>query len=387
MRQDLTIQKADLTQRIKAEAKRLGFDLVGITTPDPPPHTDIYQKWLEAERHGEMGYLETDRALRRRKNPLEILPECKSILVAGMNYLPEGLIQKAFHPRVSAYAQGEDYHDVIVARFQELVDFIQSLVPFSFPHRIYTDTGPILERELGQRAGLGWIGKNTCLIHPQMGSYFFLGEILLALELEFDQPFEKDYCGSCTRCLDACPTECILPDRTLDAPRCISYLTIELKNSIPPALRSSIGDWIFGCDRCQEVCPWNNRFAQPTSQAAFLPNPKITHASLADFLELSEESFRSHFHHSPLKRAKWQGILRNAAINAGNNPNPNHIPLLANLLTKNPHPIVRSHAAWALGQMKEEKCRSILESAKDREENPAVIKEITLAIEVIGEES
>jgi epoxyqueuosine reductase len=306
LRQDLTIQKADLTQRIKAEAKRLGFDLVGITTPDPPPHTDIYQKWLEAERHGEMGYLETDRALRCRKNPLEILPECKSIIIVGMNYLPEGLIENAFLPRVSAYAQGEDYHDVIVGRLQELVDFIQSLVPSSFLYRIYTDTGPILERELGQRAGLGWIGKNTCLIHPQMGSYFFLGEILLALELDFDQPFEKDYCGSCTRCVDACPTECILPDRTLDARRCISYLTIELKNSIPPDLRSSIGDWIFGCDRCQEVCPWNHRFAQPTSQAAFLPNPKITRASLADFLRLSEDSFRSHFRHSPLKRAKWQ---------------------------------------------------------------------------------
>src|SRR5512139_3833352 len=186
--------------------------------------------------------------------------------------------------RVAAYAWGEDYHTVLTERLQQLVVFIETHLGSPFPYRIYTDTGPLLERELAQRAGLGWIGKNTCLINPQAGSYFLLGEVLLGVALEPDAPFIADRCGSCTRCLEACPTGCILPDRTIDARRCISYLTIELKGIIPVELRPAIGNWVFGCDICQEVCPWNQRFARTQGEAAFTARPGLSTPRLVDEL-------------------------------------------------------------------------------------------------------
>jgi epoxyqueuosine reductase len=376
-------QKAQLTQQIKQEARRLGFDLVGVTTPVSPPHLDVYRRWLELGRHGEMGYLASETAIRRRSDPLEILPECQSILVTGMNYLPSEVGKKKTSPHIAAYAFGEDYHDVMSARLDKLLSYIQQLVG-AIPYRIYTDTGPLLEREFAQQSGLGWIGKNTCLIHPKMGSYFFLGEILLGLDLEVDTPFEKDHCGSCTRCIDACPTGCILPDRTLDARRCISYLTIELKTAIPHDLRPLIGDWIFGCDVCQQVCPWNLRFAQTSNEPAFQPNAFLSGRSIPSLLTLSHEDFRTHLRKSPLKRTKWTGILRNTAVVAGNRGGMEVVPLLENLLLDHPNSMVRSHAAWALGRIGGHETRNILEKAKQLEGEPAVMEEITFAIRSIG---
>jgi len=383
----LNTQEAVLTQQIKQEARRLGFDLVGVTTPYPPPHLDVYRQWLDLGRHGEMHYLAKEPAIRRRSNPLEILPECKSILVTGMNYLPSRSSGKTSTPRISSYALGEDYHDVIIPRLEELMHYIHRLVGFSVPYRIYTDTGPLLERELAQRCGLGWIGKNTCLIHPQMGSFFFLGEIMLGLELAIDTPFGKDPCGTCTRCIDACPAGCILPDRTLDAQRCIAYLTIELKGAIPKNLRPLLGDWIFGCDICQEVCPWNVRFARTTEEVAFQPNPYLLRPSLSGLLELSQDEFRIQFRKSPLKRPKWNGILRNAAVVAGNRGGIEIVPLLANLLMKHPASLVRSHAAWALGKIGGQAARESLEKAKGVEKDHSVIKEIIDAIQAQGKSS
>jgi epoxyqueuosine reductase len=376
-------QKAQLTQQIKQEARRLGFDLVGVTTPVSPPHLDVYRRWLELGRHGEMGYLANETAIRRRSDPLEILPECQSILVTGMNYLPSEVGKKKTSPHIAAYAFGEDYHDVMSARLDKLLSYIQQLVG-AIPYRIYTDTGPLLEREFAQQSGLGWIGKNTCLIHPKMGSYFFLGEILLGIDLEVDTPFEKDHCGSCTRCIDACPTGCILPDRTLDARRCISYLTIELKTAIPHDLRPLIGDWIFGCDVCQQVCPWNLRFAQTSNEPAFQPNAFLSGRSIPSLLTLSHEDFRTHLRKSPLKRTKWTGILRNTAVVAGNRGGMEVVPLLENLLLDHPNSMVRSHAAWALGRIGGHETRNILEKAKQLEGEPAVMEEITFAIRSIG---
>jgi epoxyqueuosine reductase len=376
-------QKAQLTQQIKQEARRLGFDLVGVTTPVSPPHLDVYRRWLELGRHGEMGYLANETAIRRRSDPLEILPECQSILVTGMNYLPSEVGKKKTSPHIAAYALGEDYHDVMSARLDKLISYIQQLVG-AIPYRIYTDTGPLLEREFAQQSGLGWIGKNTCLIHPKMGSYFFLGEILLGIDLEVDTPFEKDHCGSCTRCIDACPTGCILPDRTLDARRCISYLTIELKTAIPHDLRPLIGDWIFGCDVCQQVCPWNLRFAQTSNEPAFQPNAFLSGRSIPSLLTLSHEDFRTHLRKSPLKRTKWTGILRNTAVVAGNRGGMEVVPLLENLLLDHPNSMVRSHAAWALGRIGGHETRNILEKAKQLEGEPAVMEEITFAIRSIG---
>ncbi|RPI82769.1 MAG: tRNA epoxyqueuosine(34) reductase QueG, partial [Chloroflexi bacterium] len=254
-----------LKQAIKDKAKELGFLLVGVTGPEPPAHLDVFSHWLQAGRHGEMSYLATERSIQRRSDPKQILPECRSILSLAAPYPSPGGPDHvgAGKGKVAAYAWGDDYHDVLPERLDALVEYIEAEVGHPVPNRWYTDTGPILERELAQRAGLGWIGKNTLLINPQQGSYFLLAEILLGIDLEPDPPFTMDGCGSCTRCLDACPTSCILPDRTIDATRCISYLTIELKGSIPEDLRPQIGEWVFGCDVCQQVCPWNQRFADP----------------------------------------------------------------------------------------------------------------------------
>ena len=213
--------------------------------------------------------------------------------------------------RVAAYAWGDDYHLVIPKKLQALVTFIEEQLGQPIPNRYYTDTGPLLERDLAQRAGLGWIGKNTCLIAPQQGSYFFLAEILLGLELPPDPPFTLDHCGNCTRCIESCPTGCILPNRTMDARRCISYLTIENKNEIPPELRPLLQNWVFGCDICQMACPWNNRFAPLAGYPAFAPRPGIPNPVLAEDMALSAGEFNQKFKDSPVKRAKHRGYLRN----------------------------------------------------------------------------
>ena len=220
---------AYINTRTKQKAAELGFEWVGVTTPDPPPHLDTYERWIKDGRHGSMGYLASERAMKRRANPLETLPECKSILVLGMPYSPQKADDVSLGVgRIASYAWGDDYHDILPEWMKEIVRFIEAQLGETVPNRWYTDTGPILERELAQRAGIGWIGKNTCLIHPELGSYFFLAEIFLGIELVPDEPFTADHCGSCTRCIEACPTQCILPDRTIDARTCISYLTIEM---------------------------------------------------------------------------------------------------------------------------------------------------------------
>ncbi len=345
-----------VTRAVKAEARRLGFELVGVTTPDPPAHLDVYRHWLQAGHNGEMAYLETERALQRRADPRLILPECRSILVLGVRYPKpgdrgEGIGEKGkgrgegeswrigandanvTKGQVASYAWGEDYHEVLPGRMKALVSFIEAEVGQVIPSRWYTDTGPLLERELAQRAGLGWIGKNTCLIHPRLGSYYLLAEILLGVELEPDPPFSADHCGSCTRCIDACPTGCILPDRTLEASRCISYLTIELKGTIPVELRGQMGDWVFGCDVCQQVCPWNLRFAAPQGDPAFALRPDVPAPDLLHELELTSQEFNRKFKGSPVKRAKRRGYLRNAAVALGNSGYPQAVPVLSAALS------------------------------------------------------
>lgn len=235
---------------------------------------------------------------------------------------------------------------------KELIQFIEQQVGSPIRNRYYTDTGPILERDLAQRAGIGWIGKNTCLINPKQGSYFLLSEILLDLALEPDTPFLTDHCGTCTRCITACPTQCILPDRTIDARRCISYLTIELKEDIPTELRSLIGDWVFGCDVCQMVCPWN-RFAVE-GDSAFGDDPSSplrAHPALTDELTLTPQEFNQRFKRTPVKRAKRRGYLRNVAVALGNSGDLHVLPVL-NQALNDPEPIVREHAKWAIEEIK-----------------------------------
>jgi len=344
-----------LEQNIKEEARRLGFLLAGVTTPDPPPHMSAFEDWLLQGRHASMDYLADDRSRARRADPRLILPGCKSILVLAIPYskpslppspLPLGEEQKGGRGRIAAYAWGDDYHIVLPERLRALVQFIENKVGHRVPNRWYTDAGPILERDLAQRAGLGWIGKNTCLIHPKHGSYFLLAEILLDLELETDPPFTADQCGTCTRCIEACPTECILPDRTIDAGRCISYLTIELKDEVPDDLRPALGNWVFGCDICQMVCPWN-RFAMPDGDPAFSSSEGMSQPDLAHELELTPNEFNRKFKNSPIQRAKRRGYLRNAAVALGNSGGPEAIPILEKAM-RDLEPLVQEHAAWAL---------------------------------------
>jgi epoxyqueuosine reductase len=388
----------ELKKAIRLEARRLGFDLVGVTTPDPPPHAAVFDAWLDAGRHGEMAYLASERSRQRRRDPRQIMPECRAILVLGIRYPAPSTAPSpgpTAHGQVAAYAWGDDYHEVLPARLQSLAVFIEARVGRPVPHRWYTDTGPLLERDLAQRAGLGWIGKNTCLINPREGSYFLLAEILLGLELEPDPPFAADQCGTCTRCLEACPTACILPDRTLDARRCLSYLTIELKGAIPEALRPALGNWVFGCDICQQVCPWNLRFATPhgdgaSGDEAFAPRPGLPYPDLSQELSITPAEFNARFKRSPVRRAKRRGYLRNLAVAAGNaarggvaagDPaDPSALPALAHMLEAEPEALVRYHAAWALGQVGGPLAQEALAQASRREKDPAVLGEIQAAL-------
>jgi epoxyqueuosine reductase len=351
---------ATLEFKIKEEARRLGFTLVGITTADPPPHFPAYEHWLAMGRQASMGYLSDDRARARRANPKLILPECQSIIVLGMRYSnPEHgskedrNIQSSDHPagRVAAYAWGTDYHLVMPERLRALAAFIETQTGQTIPHRWYTDTGPLLERDLAMRAGLGWIGKNTCLINPQHGSYFLLAEILLAYPLQPDAPCETDHCGTCTRCLDACPTDCILPDRTLDAGRCISYLTIENKVEIPEELRRAVGNWVFGCDICQMVCPWNVRFAAQEGDPGLAPRNRVPFPDLANELALTPEDFNRKFKDSPIKRAKRRGYLRNVAVALGNTGNEESLHSLEPS-SQDYEPLIREHSKWAMDKIR-----------------------------------
>lgn len=382
----------NLKAALRAEAARLGFSLFGVTTPERPPHFETYRQWIEAGRHGEMHYLANEEAVEKRGDPKRILPECRSIIVAGLPY------SNPVHPevpsegdqplgRIAAYAWGDDYHEILIPRLKELIAFIRARTQATVLARPYTDTGPILERDLAQRAGLGWFGKNTCLIHPKMGSYFLLAEILLDVPLPPDEPFTADHCGTCTRCITACPTGCIRPDRTIDATRCISYLTIENKGSIPRELRPLIGDWVFGCDICQMVCPWNRRFANQESDPAFAPRPGIPRPSLRADLHLTPQAFNRKFKNSPVRRAKRRGYLRNIAVALGNLRAVEAIPDLAAVMQSEPEALVRAHTAWALGQMQTTEAKTVLETALQTETDASVREEIQLALAIYGSQS
>ena len=372
------------TQNIKNEARRLGFSLVGLTSSEAPAHLDVFASWLDAGHHAEMAWMSTNRARECRANPQLILPECKTILVLGFAYAPspptplpvrEG---RRGEGKIASYAQRQDYHDVLPPRLSALAEYIEAQCGHSIPHRWYTDTGPILERELAQRAGLGWIGKNSNLITPKAGSYFLLAEILLGVELPLDAPFISDHCGSCTRCVDACPTACILPNRTIDANRCISYLTIEHNGFIPLELRPKLGDWIFGCDICQQVCPWNQKFATPALYPHRLQSGQDQEWGATELI-LSPQEFNQKFEGTPIRRAKRRGYLRNVAITLGNLGNSQAVPDLTHALHDD-EPLVRGHAAWALGQIGGEVAIAALSEAAQRENHPDVRGEIQSAL-------
>jgi epoxyqueuosine reductase len=298
--------------RLKAEAYARGAMIAGIARLGPMDTAAAYDDWIAKGYAGEMGYLE--RGAEKRRDSTLPVPGAVSALVIAVNYggtEPDG--------PVARYARGDDYHDVLVPLLRGVQDWASAELGVALPGKAYTDTGPILERELAQRAGLGWFGKNTMLISPKHGSFFFIGVLLLGLELEADEPFASDHCGTCTRCLEACPTDAFVEARVMDAVKCISYLTIELKGEIPEALREKLGGLVYGCDICQSVCPWNRKFSQeladdsPFRAREFIAG-KDALTLATDILALDQAQFSAVFRKSPMKRAKLDGLRRNAAV-------------------------------------------------------------------------
>lgn len=370
-----------LTRDLKAEGQRLGFDLLGIAPAVPPPHVEALDDWLSAGHAGEMAYLARNAA--RRADPREAVPGARSIVVCGVHYRaaePDPALWN--HPgrgQISRYAWGDDYHDILLPKLRTLQSWLEERVGRAEIGRSYVDTGPVLERPVGAMAGLGFQGKNTLLIHPRQGSWFFLGEILVDAELSYDEPQPIGGCGGCTRCLSACPTQAFVGPHVLDARRCISYLTIELKGPIPHDLRQLMGNHIYGCDVCQEVCPWNQRWGQFTSEPAFAPRSANVAPALLDLISMTDEEFRARFKGSPIKRTKRRGLLRNVAIALGNWGDPQAIPGLIGALNDH-EPLIRGHAAWALGRIGgAEAIRSLIERGAI-EDDSWVGEEIDLAL-------
>lgn len=371
---------------IRAEAQRAGFGLSGVTAPTRPQNFDAYTGWLDAGHHAEMAYLESERARSARANPQQLLEGTQSILLLGIRYpdpraIPDAQPGEACG-RVASYAWGDDYHDIIPERLAPLANLLSAQLSNGFTNsKIYTDTGPVLERDLAQRAGLGWAGKNTCLISPTSGSYYLLAEVFTSTELAPSPPLQTDHCGSCTRCIQACPTGCILPDRTIDAGRCISYLTIENKGAIPAGLRPKMGEWVFGCDICQMVCPWNLRFSDIGAGETFAPRAGVPRPVLRKELRLTPQEFNRKFKRSPLRRAKRRGYLRNVSVVLGNLKDLATVPDLGFSLLSEPEPLVRAHAAWALGQIGGAAARTVLDKALHIEPESAVVEEIRSALD------
>jgi len=360
-------------ERIKAQAYALGFDLAGIARLGPAGTFPAFEQWLARGLGGEMAWLRRDAALRRDTR----LPKrgARSAIVVALDYggrQPAGTLAR--------YARGRDYHSVLKERLYALLRWVEAEAGTRVSGRPYVDTGPILERDLARLAGLGWFGKNTLLINPGRGSFLFLGALFVDLELEPDAPFEEEHCGTCRRCIDACPTTAIGDDGVLDATRCISYLTIEKRGAIPLEWRRSIGSLVYGCDICQDVCPWNIRFATDAR------DPDLTTGSLegspdpATLLTMDADGFQRRFGGTAVTRAGRQGLARNAAVALGNRAAPGDDAVLAACLTSEPDPVVRAHVAWALGAIGSPDALRALRLRVHQEPDEGVVREIEAAL-------
>jgi len=373
-----SVSREDLQQRtddIILQARTLGFDLAGVCRPENDA-LERFQKWLAAGYAGEMDYLPN--RIEAYAHPDSILEGVKSLLMLSFNYAPPTTTTSASgQGRVSRYATGErDYHDVIHKRLKQLASYCRERLP-DCRVRGVIDTAPLLERDFAVAAGLGWQGKNTLLLNKQRGSNFFLAALLIDAELVYSEPHTTQHCGTCRACLDACPTDAFPEPFVLDATRCISYLTIELRGPIPPELRSGMEDWVFGCDICQDVCPWN-RHASDDFDVTFLPQNDLTPLNLTELFDLDDDQFRQRFRRTPLWRSGRRGLLRNAAIALGNRPSEAHVIALAKGLTDQ-EPLVRGASAWALGRIATATASDALDAQFAVENDPTVREEIRLA--------
>ena len=381
----------DVTRALHDKALELGFSLVGVTAVRASEHMAFYGGWLADGRHGDMRYLAREDAVARRADLSLTMAEAASCVVVAHEYMqedPPGAPRDPSRAVIARYARGDDYHDVVKRKLVELLTWLDGHVEGGVRGRPYVDTGPILERELARRAGLGWFGRNTMLINPGRGSYFFLGVLLVDIELPESPPFEEDRCGTCRACLDACPTGALLGRNAdgapvIDSRRCISYLTIELRGPIPRELRPAIGNRVFGCDICQEVCPWNEQFAMPAAEPGYAARPETDGPRLTEHAErllaADEAGFRRLFRRSAIRRAKRAGLLRNVCVALGNWGAPEALPGLIRAL-EDESPLVRGHAAWALGRIGSEPARAALAAAIAAEPDPYVREELDAAI-------
>jgi epoxyqueuosine reductase len=375
------MDRSALTAAIREEAARLGFFRMGIARAGSLPACERLDRWLQEGMHGEMRYMARHAA--KRKDPDLVLPDVRSVITLAAGYCvgrePEA---DAMAARISCYAAGEDYHHVLERRLRELAGHITRLLPGAGV-RTYVDTGPVMEKSWGAEGGLGWIGKHSNLIIRQQGSWFFVGTILLAAELDYGTR-EPDRCGTCRRCITACPTGAIVQPYMVDARLCISYLTIELRGSIPRALRPLIGNRVFGCDDCQDVCPWN-RFAVRTPFDEFLPREGIGAIPLLSLIQLTTEQFRLRFAGTAILRAGRDGFVRNVAVALGNSRSSHAVDALS-VTVRDKSTLVRAHAAWALGRIGGANARQVLTDAFVGEESAEVRQEIAIALADAGED-
>ncbi len=403
------MDRSDALKRIALEE---GFELAGIASPDPSRHLALLESWIHRGWGGSMEYMARSSSLFRRADLRRTMPEVRSVLVVGQNYYredPAGVPADPSRGVVARYARGRDYHRVATRGLRRVHRRFEASVDRPVPGRVYVDTGPILERELAERAGLGWFGRNTMMIHPTAGSYFFVGILLLAEELEPDEPLGRDQCGSCRACLDACPTSALLGRGEdgaplIDATRCISYLTIENRGPIPLVFRSRIGNRVYGCDICQEVCPFNVRFAAPAAEPGYAarapgelppgveplggsvhrpPHPGTDGPALTELMGMDDESWEAFSRGSAIRRAGRAGFLRNVAVALGNWGSGAAVPALSSAL-RDPEPLVRGHAAWSLGRIGSRDGMDALEAALWGEEDPWVRGEMARALDLEG---
>jgi epoxyqueuosine reductase len=348
-------QSADIRGQVVGLTRELGFDLCRFAKADAPEHAAEFRDWLDRGDAGEMNYLARNSA--RRCDPRQILPDVKTVIVLALNYfqgresaaagVSPAKGATATTGRIARYAWGNDYHESIEKKLAVIDQFLREC---GGSQKCYVDTGPMLERDHAASAGIGWHGKSTMLLNRELGTWFFLAEILTTLEFAPDTA-QKNYCGRCTRCIDACPTGAITAPHQVDARRCISYLTIELKGSIPTELRPLIGDRIYGCDDCLDACPWN-RFAKVSRETAFAMRSEVAAMKLRDYLSLNDDKFRRLFRNSPIKRTKRRGLLRNVCVALGNVGTADDLPALERA-TADLEPLIADHAHWAIAQIRE----------------------------------
>ncbi len=375
------------SERIKQKAVELGFNMVGITRAEPSPTLDAYFAWIDAGMHGSMNYMARPDRQARRRDLNVIVPGARSLLIVGMDYassLQAQFADELANPargRIASYAWSVDYHDIMTPRLEALGAWLRDETGIDSAGRAYVDTGAILERSHAQEAGFGFVGKNTMLIHPRRGSYFFLGEIVTDLEFDaYDSAGRDSMCGSCTRCLTACPTDAFPRPYVLDARRCISYLTIENKGSIPREMRPLMGNWVYGCDVCQDVCPWQRFAPNPTEPEFTSADLERAAPLLHDLLNMDDVAFKTTFADSPILRIKRPRMVRNACIASGNSGDTGLIPTLERLLADE-SPLVRRHAAWAIHRLDAVYAHGLLRQHLATESDAGVHQEIT---ELVG---